>query len=157
MAKKSNDDGRKVLVRNRRALHDYTITERVEAGIALVGSEVKSLRDAKASIAEGYVEFKNGEAWLAGIQINEYPWANRWNHEPGRTRKLLLHRREIDKLRARVEQKGFTLIPLSLYLKGGRIKVELGVAKGRREFEKRDAKKEAVAKREIDQELRRRR
>ena len=159
MAKKKKknqpDDGRKVLVRNRRALHDYTITERIEAGIALLGSEVKSLRDSKASILEGYVEFRRGEAWLSGIQINEYPWANRWNHEPGRTRKLLLHRHEIDKLEAKVNQKGFTIIPLSLYLKKGKVKVELGLGKGRREYEKRDAKKEAMAKREIAQEIKR--
>jgi len=158
--KKKNDhlpDGVKVLVRNKRALRDYEISERMEAGIVLLGSEVKSLRDARASILDGFVELKNGEAWLAGIKINEYPWANRWNHEEGRTRKLLLHKREIRKLETKLLQRGFTAIPLSLYLKNGKVKVELAVAKGRREYEKRNAKKDAMAAREVQQAMRRRR
>lgn len=160
MAKKKKNqpnDGRKVLVRNRRALHDYDISERIEAGIQLLGSEVKSLRESKATLTDGFVEFKRGEAWLSGIQINEYPWANRWNHEVGRTRKLLLHKGEIRKLEAKVHQKGFSIVPLSLYLKNGKVKVELAVGKGRKEYEKRHAKKEAMAKREIAQEIGRRR
>lgn len=152
-APKGLPDGTVVLVRNRRALHDYEISERIEAGIALLGSEVKSLRESRATITDGYVEFRNGEAWLSGIRINEYPWANRWNHEIGRTRKLLLHKREIRKLAVKVTEKGFTVIPLSLYLKNGRVKVELAVARGKREYEKRQAKKEAQDKREADAEL----
>src|SRR5688500_11345597 len=101
MAKEHSDEP-KVLVRNRRATYDYAIEQRVEAGMVLVGSEVKSLRESHATLAEGWVDFRNGEAWLIGVQIQEYPWANRFNHEPRRDRKLLLHRREIAKLGAAV-------------------------------------------------------
>src|SRR5690606_34030414 len=97
----------------------------IEAGVVLVGSEVKSLRESKASIADGYVDIRNGEAWLVGVTINEYPWANQFNHDPGRDRKLLLHRREIQRLAIKTQQRGFTLIPLSIYLKDGKIKVAL--------------------------------
>ena len=147
----------RVLVRNRRAFHDYEISDRLEAGLVLVGSEVKSLRDAKASLAEGFIEIRVGEAWLVGAQINEYPWANQFNHDPKRPRKLLLHREELARLEVKTSQRGFTLVPLSIYLKGGRIKLELGVARGKKQFEKRESKKQAEAKREIQQELRRRR
>jgi SsrA-binding protein len=150
-------DGVKVLVRNKRAFHDYDISERVEAGLVLLGSEVKSLRDGRANIKDGHVSFRNGEAWLVGIQINEYKWANRFNHDMDRTRKLLLHTREIKKLAVKVEQRGFTIVPLSLYLKNGRVKVELGVGRGKREYEKRNTKRDMQAKREIDQAIKRRR
>lgn len=143
-------DGSVVLVQNRKALHDYEISERIEAGIQLLGSEVKSLRESRATIVDGHVEFRSGEAWLVGIKINEYPWANRWNHEEGRTRKLLLHKAEIDKLASKVAEKGFTVIPLRLYLKNGVVKVEIALARGKREYEKRQAKKEAQDKREAD-------
>ncbi len=161
MAKKKKkdvyDDGRKVLARNKRILRDYDVSDRFEAGIVLVGSEVKSLRDARCSLVDGYVEFKSGEAWLNGIKINEYPWANRWNHEEGRSSKLLLHTKEIHKLEVKVNQRGFTVVPLSIYLRNGKVKIELAVARGRREYEKRHAKKEAMVARETQQELRRRR
>ena len=147
----------RVLVRNRRAFYDYEIAERLEAGMVLVGSEVKSLRESKASLGEGYVEIRDGEAWLVGAQINEYPWANQFNHEPKRPRKLLLKRDELHRLEIKTSQRGFTLVPLSIYLKGGRIKLEIGVARGKKKFEKRESKKEAEAAREIQQELRRRR
>jgi SsrA-binding protein len=149
-------DGVKVLVRNRRARHDYDIEETVEAGIALVGSEVKSLRDQRVSIAEGHITIRNGEAWLVGAQIQEYPWAHQRTHAPTRDRKLLLHRREIDKLETKLTQRGYALIPLSMYTKKGTIKLELGVARGKRQYEKRESKKEAEAKREIDRAMRRR-
>lgn len=145
----------KILVRNRRAFHDYDIAERLEAGIALVGSEVKSLRDQRASIGEGFIEIRDRQAWLVGVTINEYPWANQFNHEPTRRRRLLLHKREIDKLDVKVSQRGFTLVPLAVYLKGGRIKLELGVARGKRQYEKREAAKTAEAKREVDRALKR--
>ncbi len=153
---KASEDAIKVLIRNRKALHDYAIEDRLEAGIALTGSEVKSLRDQRASLAEGYVTVRGGEAWLVAVQINEYPWAHQQNHEPTRERKLLLHRREIGKLDTRLSQKGYSAVPLAIYLKNGRIKVEVGVGRGKRQFEKRETVKEAEAKREIDRALRRR-
>ena len=146
-------DGIKVLVRNRAALHDYHIHERIEAGIVLCGSEVKSLREAHAVIGDAYVEIRGNEAWLVGASIKEYPWANQFNHEPGRHRKLLLHKREILRLAARVQQRGQTVIPLAIYLRKGRIKVELGVATGKRFYEKREAAREADARREIERAI----
>jgi SsrA-binding protein len=158
MSARAKDDAeRKILVRNRKALHDYEIGERYEAGVQLVGSEVKSLRDSHASINEGFIEIRGGEAWLVNVQIEEYPWANQFNHEPTRRRKLLLHRQEIGKLSKLTDQKGMTLLPLSVYLKGGKIKVEIGVGRGKKQYEKRESKKEQEAKREIDRELNRRR
>jgi len=146
-------DGIKVLVRNRKAHREYQIHETLEAGISLQGSEVKSLRDSHGSIGEAYVEVRQGEAWMVGATIKEYPWANQFNHEPDRNRRLLLHKREIVRLAIKVQQRGFTLIPLSIYLKKGRIKVEIGVATGKKLYEKRDATREADAKREIDRAL----
>lgn len=159
MAKKRSKsdlpEGARLLLRNKRGSYDYEITERLEAGMVLVGSEVKSLRESKGSLTEGYIVLRKGEAWLVGAQINEYPWANQFNHDPTRDRKLLLHKQEIAKLATKVSQKGFTLVPLQIYLKGGRIKLELGVGRGKREFEKRDSKREAEAKREIDRAMKR--
>ena len=155
-AKKGEDAPIKILVRNRRALHDYAIEERLEAGIALSGSEVKSLRDQRASLTEGYVTVRGGEAWLVAVQINEYPWAHQQNHLPTRERKLLLHRREIGKLDVKLSQKGYSAVPLAIYLKSGRIKVEIGVGRGKKHYEKRETVKEAEAKREIDRAMRRR-
>jgi len=156
VAKDKANDEVKVLVRNRRATYDYAIEQRVEAGLALVGSEVKSLRESHASLSDGWVDFRDGEAWLIGVQIQEYPWANRFNHEPFRDRKLLLHRREIAKLSTAVQRGGYTLVPLQLYLRKGKIKVELGLARGKARYEKRQAKREAEAEREIQQALRKR-
>ena len=153
---KPPQEGVKVLARNRRARHDYDIEETLEAGIALVGSEVKSLRDQRASIAEGHVTIRDREAWLVGVQIQEYPWAHDRTHAPTRDRKLLLHRREIDKLDTKLTQRGYALIPLAFYTKQGTIKLEIGVARGKRQYEKRESQKEAEAKREIDRALRRR-
>jgi SsrA-binding protein len=147
----------KVVATNRRATHDFQIHDRVEAGVVLLGSEVKSLRDAKATIADGWAEIRNGEAWLHGIQINEYPWANRWNHEPKRTRKLLLHKKEISRLHTKTQMRGFTLVPLSLYFKDGKVKVELALATHKKMHDKRQAKREADDQREIDRAAKRRR
>lgn len=155
--KAASGDNVKVLVRNRRAFHDYAIVERVEAGIALVGSEVKSLRQSRASLGEGHVLIEDNEAWLVGVQISEYPWANQQNHAPMRRRKLLLHRREINKLDTRAAQRGYAMVPLSLYLKNGKIKVEIGVGKGKRFFEKRESQKATDAARDIEQALSRKR
>jgi SsrA-binding protein len=155
--KKPDDDGVRVLARNRRARHDYAIEETYEAGISLVGSEVKSLRDARVALTDAYAELRGGEAFLVNAQIDEYPWANQFNHDPRRTRKLLLHRQELRKLTVKTDQRGYSLIPLSIYLKNGKIKVELGLGVGRKHYEKRDAKREAEAKREIEQATRRRR
>ncbi|MBG52965.1 MAG: SsrA-binding protein SmpB [Alphaproteobacteria bacterium] len=143
-AKKRNaTDGKRIIADNRRARHDYTIEDVFEAGISLQGSEVKSLRDGKASLGEAYVEVRNGEASLLNVNIPEYLQANRFNHEPKRPRKLLLHRREIDKLGAAIQRQGMTLIPLRLYFNAeGRIKVELGLAHGRKMADKRQADKE---------------
>jgi SsrA-binding protein len=146
----------KSIASNRRALHEYHVHERIEAGIQLVGSEVKSMRDGKVSLAEGWADFANGEAWLMGVQVNEYPWANRFNHEPLRKRKLLMHRREIDKLAEKAQVKGYTVVPLQLYFKNGVVKVELAVATGKQLHDKRQASREADDKREMDRALKRR-
>lgn len=140
-------------MRNRKAHREYQIHETLEAGISLVGSEVKSLRESHGSIGEAYIDIRRGEAWLIGATIKEYPWANQFNHEPDRERRLLLHKREIARLAIKVQQRGFTLIPLSIYLKKGHIKVELGLATGKKLYEKRDATREADAKREIERAL----
>ena len=144
-----------VLVRNKKATHDYEIVERFEAGMVLVGSEVKSLRDRRASLTEGYVEVRGSEAWLVGATINEYPWANQFNHDPTRRRKLLLHRAEIKKLDTMVSQRGYSAVPLALYLLRGRVKLLVGVGKGKRMWEKRESKKQSEAQREIDRAVRR--
>lgn len=135
-------EGARVLVRNRRASYDYQIHERMECGVVLVGSEVKSLRESKASLQEGYAEIRKGELWLQSVQINEYPWANQFNHEPTRARKLLMHKAEIRKLAVKTQQRGYTLIPLAIYLKDGKIKVELGLVTGKRNYDKRQALRE---------------
>jgi SsrA-binding protein len=144
-------DGVRVIASNRKATHDFHIHERLEAGIALVGSEVKSLREAKVTIAE----IRNGQAYVHGIQINEYAQANRWQHEIARVRKLLLHKREIAKLGDKTLIKGYTLIPLSLYFKGARVKVELALVTHKKQHDKRAAKREADDKREIDRAMKR--
>lgn len=147
---KPDKDGERTLVRNRKASHEYELHETLEAGLVLVGSEVKSLREAKASIGEAHVVFRSGEAWLVGATIKEYPWANRFNHEPERERKLLLHKREIDRLNDKCQMRGYTVVPLRVYLKNGRIKVEIALASGKRQYEKRQSARTADAKREID-------
>ena len=147
----------KFIAQNRKATHDFLIHERYEAGVALVGSEVKSLRDAKVTMSDGWAEIRKGEAWIEGLQINEYPWANRWNHEVKRSRKLLLHKAELAKLAVRTQQKGYTLIPLSIYFKNGKVKVELALCTHKKMHDKRDAKREADDQREIDRAMKRHR
>lgn len=148
-------DAIRVIASNRKASHDFHIHERMEAGIALLGSEVKSLRDAKVTIADGWVEIRKGQAYLYGVTIQEYSQANRWGHEPVRVRKLLMHKHEIDKLHTKTQIKGFTLIPLALYFKGHRVKVELALVTNKKQHDKRATKKEADDKREMDRAIKR--
>jgi SsrA-binding protein len=153
---KADDSGVKIVARNRRVRHDYELFEKVEAGIVLTGTEVKSLRNGKANLEDSYAEVNGGEAWLVGCDIPEYIQANRMNHVPKRPRKLLLHRSEIIKLESKTSEKGMTIVPLSIYFKKGMAKVELSIAKGRKTYDKREALKKKDANREIDRALRRR-
>jgi SsrA-binding protein len=153
----ADEGGVKVVARNRRARHEFELLEKVEAGIVLTGTEVKSLRNGKASLEEAYAGVDDGEVWLYGCDIPEYTQANRMNHKPKRPRKLLLHRREINKLVTRAADKGFTLVPLQIYFKKGMAKVEISVARGRKLYDKREALKKQDAKRDIDRALRGRR
>jgi SsrA-binding protein len=139
--------------RNRRATHDYAIHDTIECGIVLVGTEVKSLRDGHAQLDEAYGKVENGEVWLIGSEIPEYLFGNRLNHKPKRPRKLLLHRREIAKFAEKSDQRGFTLVPLRLYFKDGKAKVELAVAKGKVSYDKRQSLKKAEAKRDIERAM----
>jgi len=145
----------KVIATNRKATHDYVIHDRLEAGIALLGSEVKSLRGAHVAIADGWVEIRKGQALLHNVQIQEYSQANRWGHEPIRVRKLLLHKHEIDKLHTKTQIKGYTLIPTALYFKGHRVKVELALVTNKKQHDKRQTKKLADDKREMDRAVKR--
>jgi SsrA-binding protein len=151
---KAEDDGIKIVARNRRARHEFDLIESIEAGIVLTGTEVKSLRNGKASLEESYAGVENGEVWLHGCDIPEYLQANRMNHKSKRTRKLLLHRGEINKLVAKASEKGLTIVPLKIYFKNGMAKVEICVARGRKSYDKREALKKQDAKREIDRTLR---
>ena len=138
-------------IENRKAWHDYFIEAKLECGIALVGSEVKSLRAGKAQIAEAFARIDRGELILHQAHIDPYAPATKFNHEPTRERKLLAHRREIKKLESAMKQKGVTLVPLAMYFKNGRVKVEIGVAKGKQQHDKRDA----IRKKQQDREMRR--
>lgn len=140
---------------NRKAYHDYFIEDTIEAGISLLGTEVKALREGKANLKDSYAIIKNGEAFLLNCHISPYSHGNIQNHEPLRTRKLLLHKKEINRLWGKLSQKGFTLIPLKIYFKRGRAKVEIGLARGRRKYEKRERIKEREAKREMERYMRR--
>ena len=134
---------------NRRARHDYSIEETYEAGVALVGSEVKTLRGGKASLQDSYAVVRDGEVFLYGVHIPPYPQASIQNHDPMRARKLLLHREEIRRLLSRTREKGLTLVPLRLYFKGNKVKVEIALARGRRSYDKRQAIAEREAKRDM--------
>ena len=153
MARKPNkndqDEGVKIICRNRRAFHEYAIEDTLECGIVLTGTEVKSLREGAGGLEDAYAKIDNGEVWLIGSDIPEYSMGNRMNHKPKRPRKLLLHRREIEKFAGKASQRGFTLVPLKMYFKNGRAKVELAVARGKQLHDKRQDKKKADAQREI--------
>ena len=142
---------KKIVCQNRKARHDYFIDEIYEAGIVLVGPEVKSLREGRASLQDTYARVKNGELFLHNMHITPYPFAHHLNLDPTRTRKLLMQKREIKKLIGKTEEKGYSLIPLSIYLLRGIIKVELALAKGKRKYDKRYVLKEREMKRELDQ------
>lgn len=148
-------DGEKVISSNRQARFEYSILESVEAGIALTGTEIKSVRAGKVNLRESYARIENGEVWLVGMHISPYEQAGAYfQHEPTRSRKLLLHRRQIARLQADVGQKGLTLVPLRLYLKGGRAKIELGLAKGKKLYDKRDSMAERDSRRDVERALR---
>jgi SsrA-binding protein len=156
MAKKRKkaSDGRREIARSRRATFDYEIVERLEAGVALVGSEVKALRERGAALGDAYVQFMGGEAWLVGLHIPEYAPAAMNGHEPTRTRKLLLHRREIDRLEAETTQKGLSVVLMSLYFNPeGRVKAQLGLGRGKTRQDKRQTIREREDRREADRAM----
>jgi SsrA-binding protein len=150
------EQGRKLIAQNKKARHDYHIEDTYEAGLVLTGTEVKSLRAGRASLVDGFAEIHEGEAWLHGVHIPEYAQGTWTNHSARRKRKLLLNRQEIDKIESRVNEKGLTLVPLSLYFKDGRAKVEIALAKGKKTWDKRHALAERQAKRETEQAVGRR-
>jgi SsrA-binding protein len=145
--------GEKTIVDNRRARHDYHLSDKVEAGLVLTGTEVKALRDGKATLQQAYADIRDTEAWLVGLHIPEYGQGNRENHEPNRPRKLLLHRREIDRMYAQVREKGMTIVPTRLYFKDGRVKAELALGKGKDLRDKRRDVSERDAKRDIERAM----
>ncbi len=164
MSKKNNEkpkdakqSGSRPITENRKARHKFVVLETLECGIALAGSEVKSLREGKISLDESYGRVKDGEVWLIGCDIPEYKQANVWNHEPKRPRKLLLHQREVRKFAGKAHEKGLTLVPLKLYFNDrGIAKVLLGLCRGRKLYDKRDAKKKADVRRDLDRTMKRR-
>ena len=151
-----SESGAKVLASNRKAFFNFEILERAEAGVSLVGSEVKSIRDGALNFRDSYVEFRGGELFLIGCYVGPYSHANRQNHPENRVRKLLLHKREILKLGGKVAEKGFTLVPLRAYLKNGRVKVEIGLARGKRSHDKRESIKRKDIERDTRQAVRER-
>jgi SsrA-binding protein len=149
--------GEKLIASNKKALHDYFIVQKLEAGLVLTGTEVKALRDGKANLKDAYVIFKNGEAYLFGLHISPYSHGNIQNHEPDRTRKLLLHKRELDKLHGQTAEKGLTVVPLRLYFKGARVKTEIAVVRGKKQYDKRDSERSRELDREAQQAMKERR
>ena len=156
MAKKdkftdSSRSGDRLITTNRRAYHDYFVEETLEAGVALVGSEIKSVRAGQVQLRDSYVTIRDGEAWMIGVHIAGYSQASYQDHDPRRDRKLLLHRQEIKRWRIKAEQRGYTIVPLKVYLKDNRAKVEIGLARGKHTYDKR----ETIAKRDSERDLRR--
>ncbi|MBE6354427.1 SsrA-binding protein SmpB [Treponema sp.] len=147
-------EGKKIIAENRKARFNYTIEDSIECGIALEGTEVKSVKEGSVSFADSFALIENNEIWLQNFHISEYSYSSVFNHDPDRKKKLLLHRDEIKRLRRKVEEKGFTLIPLDFYLKNGRVKVNLGVCKGKKLFDKRADIKDRDVKRDIAREFR---
>jgi SsrA-binding protein len=143
------DSGEKLIASNKKALHDYFIVQKFEAGIALQGTEVKSLRDGNANLKDSYVTLEKGEAFLFGAHISPYSHGNLENHDPERTRKLLLHKRELEKLKKETTEKGLTVVPLRLYFKGAKVKAEIAVVRGKKQYDKRETEK----RREVDREM----
>jgi SsrA-binding protein len=157
MPEARNTGGDRPVTENRKARHDYDILETFEAGLVLTGSEVKSLRVGRVNLKDSFARIERGEAFLVNAHISPYAAASRFGHEPERARKLLLHRAEIDKLTGRVQERGLTLVPLKIYFKGGRAKVLLGVGRGRRAYDKREAIRRREMEREADRAMRVRR
>lgn len=151
MAKTKDQPGLKLIAQNRKARHDYTIEDSVEAGLQLVGTEVKALRDGKANLSDAYATVQDGEVWLLQAHISPYSHGNKQNHDPIRPRKLLLHRQEIERLGEKVARDGKTLVPLRLYFKHGLAKAEIGIATGKKSYDKR----QAMAKRDAERQMRR--
>ncbi len=152
----AKEQGRKLIAQNKKARHDYHIEDTFEAGLVLMGTEVKSLREGRASLVDGFAAIDGGEMWLHGVPNPEYTQGTRTNHSARRRRKLLLHRAEIDKIERRVTEKGVTVVPLALYFKDGRAKVELGLARGKKQYDKRHALAERQANREKVEAVQRR-
>lgn len=145
--------GIKVIAENRKAFHDYFIDEKFEAGIVLSGTEVKSLRNGKVNLKDSYVSVKEGEMWLIGVNISPYEMGNRFNLDPMRSRKLLMHKKEIIRLYSTVKQDGLTLVPTKCYFKDGKVKFEIGLARGKKDYDKRDTIAEKQAKRDIERAM----
>ena len=143
-----NDSGEKLIASNKKAFHDYFVVLKLEAGLALTGTEVKSLRAGRANLKDSYVTLKNGEAFLYAAHISPYSHGNFENHEPERPRKLLLHRKELEKLKKETTEKGLTVVPLRLYFKGARVKAEIAVVRGKKQYDKRETEKKREADRE---------
>ena len=153
MAKPAAKEEIKVLARNKRARHEYHVDETIEAGIVLAGSEVNSIRDGKVTLVDAFADMDKGEAWLHQMDVGVYAFAHGRNHDPRRKRKLLLHRREIDRLAGKIREKGYTLVPLSLYEKKGRVKAELALVHGKQQWDKREDAKKRESIREIDRAM----
>ncbi|MDR1286249.1 MAG: SsrA-binding protein SmpB [Treponema sp.] len=147
-------DGVRIIAVNRRARYEYSVDDTYECGVELLGTEVKSFRDGKISFPDAWAEVIEGEVWLRSLNIAENPFSSVFNHDPGRKKKLLLHREEIKRIHRRVDEKGYTLIPLSFYFKKGRVKVELGLCKGKKAFDKRAGIRERDIKRDMEREFR---
>ena len=152
----SGGESSKLVASNRKAFHDFFIDETYEAGIALVGTEVKSLREGRINLRDSYAEVKEGELYLVGVHISPYEQGNIWNHDPLRRRKLLLHKDEIRRLTGKVNERGYTIVPTRVYFKGSRAKVEIGLARGKRLYDKRSDLAKREADREVEREFRRR-
>lgn len=153
MAKKSKMKKDDALAQNKKARHDYSILSTMEAGLVLTGTEIKSIRDRRITLRDGFVQIRGGEAFLMNVQISEYLQGNQFNHDPFRNRKLLLHKKEIVKLQEETKNKGITVVPLKVYLKNGFAKVLIGVAKGKHEYDKRETLKKRDQQREIERAL----
>jgi SsrA-binding protein len=149
----NNEKGSKQIAENRKAYHEYHILERMEAGIELTGTEVKSIRNGRVNLNDSYAAVSNGELWLYSMHISPYEQGNRFNQDPLRTRRLLMHKREILRLFGQVRQEGLTLVPTRIYFKRGRVKIEISLAKGKKDYDKRDSLAKKEAQRDIDRRL----
>jgi SsrA-binding protein len=149
-------ESKKLISKNRKAFHDYEVVETLEAGIVLQGTEVKSIREGRVNLKDSFATVKNGELWMEHCHISPYEQGNIYNHEPMRSRKLLMHKRQIAKLAGEVARKGMTLVPLSMYFLDGKVKVEIAVARGKKSYDKRETEKRKAVDRDIQQEMKRR-